>query len=178
MPTADLDINMYDCGGGKRYSTTQLPYLTGVALCMVVVEAHYATDEHAVALGGKLHRFLVLQHRIPGAMIMPNVTKVDSIKDPGRWWLERKIENWLQDKREAMSGNRRDSSAEHFQTPALLAPRADADIMQYAQGQAPLYHNPLQSPARGCGRSASQGSGCAVPHYRRSLRTKTTLARC
>lgn len=88
--TADLDIKVYDCGGGKRYFTTQLPYLTGVALCMVVVEAHYATDEHAVAPAGKLHRFLVLQNRIPGAMIMPNVTKVDSMEDPGRRWLERK----------------------------------------------------------------------------------------
>lgn len=90
-----LDINIYDCGGQQGYLASQLPYLTGVALYLLVVEARYTAEEY---IERKVHRFLdVLQNRVPGAVILPIVSKVDTVTDADERcrWLATKIRDWL-----------------------------------------------------------------------------------
>lgn len=130
---ANLDINVYDCGGQEEYLASQLPYLTGVALYLVLVDAEYATDEHSDALDNKLHRFVaVLQHRVPGAIVLPIVTKIDNVKDPKRrcHWLECKIEDWLRMTRTAANCNEKEFNSLRVQSPALMISVADSESVE------------------------------------------------
>lgn len=107
--TADLDMIM---AATKRIS--QHGCRTLLALHTVVVDAQYATDEYACAVEDKLLRFLVvLQNRVPGAVVLQVVTKADTVKDPERLchWLEGKIEKWRKDTRKAVCGNLPNSSS-------------------------------------------------------------------
>ena len=96
---ADLVLNIYDFGGQQGYLAGQLPYITNVALFILVVEAQYATDEYFET---RLERFLVvLFARAPGAVVLLVVSKVDEASgDPELLcrWLEKKVANWLKAK--------------------------------------------------------------------------------
>lgn len=125
-----LDINIYDCGGQREYLACQLPYLTGVALYVLAVDALYAADEY---LESKLHRFLiVMQNRVPGAVVLPIVTKVDTVEDSAKVcrWLEIKIADWIEETHRAATSVERKISLLRVQPPALPVSVDDAASIQ------------------------------------------------
>lgn len=126
----NLDINMYDCGGQREYLACQLPYLTGVALYMLAFDALYATDEY---LESKLYRFLiVMQNRVPGAVVLPIVTKVDAVEDQVKVcrWLEGKIADWMEETHRAAASLEREINPLRVQSPALPVSVDDAVSVQ------------------------------------------------
>ena len=96
-----LVLNIYDFGGQEEYLAGQLPYITNLALFLLVVEAQYATDKY---FENKLERFLLLLHaRSPDAVVLLVVSKIDEVSgDPELLcrWLEKKVAGWLEDKRQ------------------------------------------------------------------------------
>ncbi|KAJ8613592.1 hypothetical protein CTAYLR_006125 [Chrysophaeum taylorii] len=121
----DVDANLFDCGGQREYVAGQLPYLTGLALYILVLEATSANDEKDAEFEAKVGRFLVLLlARAPGAVVMLVVSKVDEVDDPEKAcrWFETKVKKWLEEQYTARRNHdeyQKEMIPLRIQTPAL-----------------------------------------------------------
>ena len=97
-----------------------MPYITNLALFVLVVEARYAADKY---FEEKLERFLVLLlARAPDAVVLLVVSKVDEVSgDPELLcrWLEKKVADWLEEKRRAAKKYKKDINPLRIQPWAL-----------------------------------------------------------
>lgn len=78
--TEDLDITVYRCGDQEQCVVTQLLAFLAAPCTWLSSRPNMRLMSMQMPLDNKLYRFLlVLQNRVPGAVILPVVTKIDTV---------------------------------------------------------------------------------------------------